>query len=313
MANRSSPGICLTHALAFAVVLLNISSGTCLTATWSNVSGILTNDEAEEVYQALEKLVNNGDNYILPDRNYHAGRIFFRDVNVNVNRTSVVIRLTRWSSQCSVSMTTDYTKGSELLEAFRHLLPALRPYLVTAKYNWAAVSNLRYWIDYYVDHTGLLTESSYKVFSDGEGNGVDDCTIQPHMLLSHNKAHAFNQMYPGDSLLSPNAKYKLTIPKSGRVMAPCVLNLEDQDGNIKWQSDSQAPWPQNNCFLMFTSDGKLELRNKNNIIWQNVRACSLPNQCAGAASLAVEDSGDVNLYRSVGNYLGIYWSAVSGN
>ncbi|GLJ50898.1 hypothetical protein SUGI_1084000 [Cryptomeria japonica] len=308
MANHS---IFLTLALAFAIVLLNISCGTCLTVTSSSDSGLLAKDEAEEVYQALEKLVNNDDNYILLYRNYDAGRIFFKDLNVN--RKSVVIRLTRWSSQCSVSMSTDTTKGSELLEAFNYLLPTLRPYLVGNRYNWVAVSNHTYWIDYHVDQAGLLSESSYKVLSDGEGNSVDDCTIQPHMLLSHHSAHAFNQLYPGDFLLSPNAKYRLTIPRSGRVMAPCVLNLEDQDGNIKWQSDPHAPVPQNNCFLMFNSDGKLELSNQNNVIWQTVSACSPPTKCAGAASLAVEDSGDVKLYRSVGNYLGIYWSAMGAN
>ncbi|GLJ50899.1 hypothetical protein SUGI_1084010 [Cryptomeria japonica] len=264
----------LTLPLAFAVVLLNISCGTCLTATWSSDSGLLAKDEAEEVYQALEKLVNNDDNYIQgPEREWEERSHKTHSLEQPMQRLHVHRHHQRQRA----------TGGTQLLTP-----------------NPSPLSC-------------LLTDSSYKVLSHGAGNSVDDCTIQPYMLLSHNSAHAFNQLYLGDSLLSPNAKYKLTIPKSGRVMAPCVLKLEDQDGNIKWQNYPHAHALQNNCFLTLTSDGKLELWNNNNVIWQTVSACSPPSKCAGVASLAVEDSGDVELYRSVGNYLGVYWSAMRAN
>ncbi|GLJ50901.1 hypothetical protein SUGI_1084040 [Cryptomeria japonica] len=105
----------------------------------------------------------------------HSGIICY--VYLNLNGKDVVIRLTRWRSQYTVSMSPVYTSnGSEMVEAFVPLASYFQPYLEKGN-EWVSVSNDRYWTDYYVRipygqrkvaPLQLADAPSYKILSDGE-------------------------------------------------------------------------------------------------------------------------------------------------
>jgi hypothetical protein len=301
-------GAFVSIALAFALVLLSASVCTCLTVTLSSKSGVLTDKDRNIVYSALQAMVNNVKRDVRLDIEYNAGRLFTK--YVNLMDKDVVIRLTRWSSECSVSMSSsEATEGRELLAAWKRMVPTIQNYL-SKGHQWVSVSNNTDWIDYYVIRDASpagapppnADAGSYMVLPD-----VGDCTIQPSMLLSHHSALPFSQLLPGDSLMSPDYQYTLTIPLGGQDMEPCVLNLQDADGRILWNTGYHSPLTQDNCYLAFRSDGTLELWNKNNRIWNTGSACPYGTNCAGAASLAFMD-GRVKLLKSLRNNQGIYWT-----
>ncbi|GLJ50876.1 hypothetical protein SUGI_1083660 [Cryptomeria japonica] len=261
----------------------------------------------------------NTDQDIKPDREYYASRLFTR--YLNLNGKGVVIRLTRWRSQCTVSMPPIYTSnGSEMVEAFVPLVSFFSPYLLDQGNEWVSISNGTYWIDYYVriPYGGrevvplqLSDAPSYKILSEGNETlkpespnhiGVD-CTVKPHMLLSHHSAPIFNELYPGDCLRSPDAKYNLTFSETD-----CVANFMDEAGHILWHTPFSSP--QKNCHLGLRSDGTLELRNLNRQIWKAPSACSSVTECARAASLALTD-GNIKLYKSLDDHVSVYWTAIN--
>lgn len=89
---------------AFVVVLLSASVCTCLTMTLSSQTGVLMDKDRNIVYSALQAIVNNVKRDIHPDIKYNVGRLFTK--YVNLIEKDVVIRLTRWSNECSVSMSS---------------------------------------------------------------------------------------------------------------------------------------------------------------------------------------------------------------
>ncbi|GLJ50903.1 hypothetical protein SUGI_1084070 [Cryptomeria japonica] len=295
-----------------ALVLLNVSFCTCVTITLSTNTGSLNAEEGKKVYDTLNNMATNTLQDIEPDREYYAGRLFTR--YLNLNGKGVVIRLTRWRSQCTVSMSPVYTsKGSEMVEAFVPLASYFQPYLEKGN-EWVSVSNDRYWIDYYVRipygqrkvaPLQLADAPSYKILSDGDEVDENDCTIKPHMLLSHHTAPILSELHPGDYLRSPDAKYELTFSQTD-----CVAYFKDAAGRVLWRTPSTYySSPQKNCYLALHSDGTLELQNLNRQIWRTPSACSSVTKCAGAAALALVD-GNVKLYTSVGDHLSVYWTAM---
>ncbi|GLJ50303.1 hypothetical protein SUGI_1071780 [Cryptomeria japonica] len=288
-----------------AFVLLNVSFCKCVTITFSSNTGSLNAEEIKTVNDTLTVMAYNTEHDIEPDREYHAGRLFTN--YLHLNGKGVVIRFTRWRSQCTVSMSPiDTTKGSEIVEAFVSLVSYFGTYLDKGT-EWVFVSNDRYWIDYYVRQEKvtplqLADAPSYKILSEGE---AADCTIKPHMLLSHHSAPILNELHPGDYLRSPDAKYNLTFSQTD-----CVAYFKDAAGHILWRTPSTYySSPQKNCYLALHSDGTLELHNLKKPIWKTVSACSPLTKCPGAQSLALTD-GNIKLYTSLDDHLSVYWTAI---